>query len=104
MIHSFPTRCSSDLDRAAGPALSTSFANGAQLSYVYTDALGSPALWKHLPQLLMGLDTVFRMHWLFDPDSLKWGLAFLRNTRSVEHTSELQSLMRISYAVFCLKK
>src|SRR3546814_12678609 len=28
--------------------------------------------------------------------------AFLR--RSEEHTSELQSLMRISYAVFCLKK
>src|SRR3546814_5763087 len=26
------------------------------------------------------------------------------NTRSEEHTSELQSLMRISYAVFCLKK
>src|SRR3546814_9684989 len=31
------------------------------------------------------------------------GLA-LRPTRSEEHTSELQSLMRISYAVFCLKK
>src|SRR3546814_6050761 len=27
-----------------------------------------------------------------------------RLTRSEEHTSELQSLMRISYAVFCLKK
>src|SRR3546814_1792608 len=26
------------------------------------------------------------------------------NGRSEEHTSELQSLMRISYAVFCLKK
>src|SRR3546814_3681464 len=26
------------------------------------------------------------------------------NMRSEEHTSELQSLMRISYAVFCLKK
>src|SRR3546814_1530995 len=26
------------------------------------------------------------------------------NQRSEEHTSELQSLMRISYAVFCLKK
>src|SRR3546814_6081319 len=26
------------------------------------------------------------------------------NPRSEEHTSELQSLMRISYAVFCLKK
>src|SRR3546814_4182889 len=27
-----------------------------------------------------------------------------QGTRSEEHTSELQSLMRISYAVFCLKK
>src|SRR3546814_6797689 len=27
-----------------------------------------------------------------------------RHVRSEEHTSELQSLMRISYAVFCLKK
>src|SRR3546814_2200167 len=27
-----------------------------------------------------------------------------RHCRSEEHTSELQSLMRISYAVFCLKK
>src|SRR3546814_4840614 len=28
----------------------------------------------------------------------------LSDNRSEEHTSELQSLMRISYAVFCLKK
>src|SRR3546814_8540107 len=28
----------------------------------------------------------------------------ITNSRSEEHTSELQSLMRISYAVFCLKK
>src|SRR3546814_8566817 len=28
----------------------------------------------------------------------------VRTLRSEEHTSELQSLMRISYAVFCLKK
>src|SRR3546814_9826941 len=33
------------------------------------------------------------------PDSLREEVA-----RSEEHTSELQSLMRISYAVFCLKK
>src|SRR3546814_2427720 len=39
------------------------------------------------------------------------GAALMRNStvicasmRSEEHTSELQSLMRISYAVFCLKK
>src|SRR3546814_5481889 len=32
------------------------------------------------------------------------GLEGLGGDRSEEHTSELQSLMRISYAVFCLKK
>src|SRR3546814_5520524 len=32
------------------------------------------------------------------------GGALDRVVRSEEHTSELQSLMRISYAVFCLKK
>src|SRR3546814_2409878 len=43
------------------------------------------------------------------PDSL-YGLSkcfgedLARYYRSEEHTSELQSLMRISYAVFCLKK
>src|SRR3546814_4100286 len=30
--------------------------------------------------------------------------AYMNGERSEEHTSELQSLMRISYAVFCLKK
>src|SRR3546814_7515910 len=33
-----------------------------------------------------------------------FALSALRPVRSEEHTSELQSLMRISYAVFCLKK
>src|SRR3546814_7503914 len=44
-------------------------------------------------------------------DAEKWlGLlvgivtGFITAARSEEHTSELQSLMRISYAVFCLKK
>src|SRR3546814_8893600 len=32
------------------------------------------------------------------------GIYGYSHTRSEEHTSELQSLMRISYAVFCLKK
>src|SRR3546814_9410027 len=32
------------------------------------------------------------------------GAALLLQARSEEHTSELQSLMRISYAVFCLHK
>src|SRR3546814_3126519 len=36
--------------------------------------------------------------------ALRANFAGDRRIRSEEHTSELQSLMRISYAVFCLKK
>src|SRR3546814_5078278 len=46
------------------------------------------------------------LRWLGDrlpPFSFK-PMAMERFERSEEHTSELQSLMRISYAVFCLKK
>src|SRR3546814_6495724 len=41
-----------------------------------------------------------------EQDTTKDPVMFVQNLldRSEEHTSELQSLMRISYAVFCLKK
>src|SRR3546814_4469517 len=39
-----------------------------------------------------------------DAMTLKEDVDVLQSLRSEEHTSELQSLMRISYAVFCLKK
>src|SRR3546814_1117220 len=41
-----------------------------------------------------------------DPESMQLFRVFHREllNKSEEHTSELQSLMRISYAVFCLKK
>src|SRR3546814_4465479 len=38
------------------------------------------------------------------PSHALWFPLLLPQQRSEEHTSELQSLMRISYAVFCLKK
>src|SRR3546814_10615218 len=39
-----------------------------------------------------------------DLENKRGTLRNLASGRSEEHTSELQSLMRISYAVFCLKK
>src|SRR3546814_2515266 len=41
---------------------------------------------------------------LLSIDQLNSLLSTITTVRSEEHTSELQSLMRISYAVFCLKK
>src|SRR3546814_4727611 len=43
-------------------------------------------------------------HIAADGDGQSLDPAFAAADRSEEHTSELQSLMRISYAVFCLKK
>src|SRR3546814_10059012 len=50
-------------------------------------------------------------HWVpkwmaFPPSAYtaRGGVGTVEKARSEEHTSELQSLMRISYAVFCLKK
>src|SRR3546814_1090043 len=56
-------------------------------------------------ELLLGLSDLFRAA-LARPHDVALGeeLALVRRYRSEEHTSELQSLMRISYAVFCLKK
>src|SRR3546814_6359899 len=59
-------------------------------------------------------DTLFPYTTLFRSADRRWrcpgsaccgtGCRARPGSRSEEHTSELQSLMRISYAVFCLKK
>src|SRR3546814_4544097 len=49
-----------------------------------------------------GKTTVLRQ--MLDGIEARGEAALVYDTRSEEHTSELQSLMRISYAVFCLQK
>src|SRR3546814_345139 len=54
------------------------------------------------PTMLDDPDEALRQGYYFSPASAHYQAMF--EVRSEEHTSELQSLMRISYAVFCLKK
>lgn len=70
------------VDRNAGPALGTSFANGAQLSYAYTDAMAGPATWGQLPEMAFGRNGPFRTRWSADPEFLRWGIAFLRQANT----------------------
>src|SRR3546814_7909080 len=70
-------------------------------------ALGNTA--RHLVQrvLLAPNRIKFTMYATHELMKMHTRLALYRHRqikRSEEHTSELQSLMRISYAVFCLKK
>lgn len=70
------------VDRAGEPGRGASFANGAQLSYSYTDALASPSLLKRLPGILAATDPAFRVAVRFDLDYLRWCLAFFANGRA----------------------
>src|SRR3546814_8410143 len=60
--------------------------------FPYTTLFRSEPLTPKLPP------SIFILPPILQPFSAGW------KNRSEEHTSELQSLMRISYAVFCLKK
>ena len=65
------------LDRDADLAQSCSFANGAQLSYSYVDAMASPAFLIRMPGLLAGIDRAIRVRPPISVDLIKWGLAFI---------------------------
>src|SRR3546814_9651996 len=52
----------------------------------------------------LGTTTLYVTHDQIEAMTLADRIVVLRDGRSEEHTSELQSLMRISYAVFCLNK
>src|SRR3546814_4458663 len=87
LTHSFPTRRSSDL---AARAKADAYAAAANLRVTRVLAISDGGQGGYMPQMA---DMEAR---IAAPPTVV--------PRSEEHTSELQSLMRISYAVFCLKK
>src|SRR3546814_7199898 len=88
MTHSFPTRRSSDLPTMAE--------HTNLCLYICCD--DDPVASADRNACVHKQGNVLVVH----PPSLSQSRKYL--VRSEEHTSDLQSLMRISYAVFCLKK
>src|SRR3546814_4706323 len=76
--------------------------------FPYTTLFRSiPALGSYSPPWFVGLYSVMLADVVILSSLYMFAFAMalrLAPLRSEEHTSELQSLMRISYAVFCLKK
>src|SRR3546814_7375928 len=104
--------CSSDLRMAE---VTINGADGSYKAYVAMPKQ-TPAPGVLVAQEIFGVNQVMRdtcdalaqqgflalcpdLFWRIEP-----GIDITDKTRSDEHTSELQSIMRISYAVFCLKK
>src|SRR3546814_5425393 len=79
-------------------------------SDLYSRDVATIAAGQNLPLgTVLGRNASDGKHYAIDPaatDGTEDAIGVLANAidRSEEHTSELQSLMRISYAVFCLKK
>src|SRR3546814_2312509 len=99
--------CSSDLRRRRwrGSSASAAFQRPFPFRHVelvpaskYPRALAPEAHWT--PEQVRGDGIWLTSSTSPRPPAARPGVAW----RSEEHTSELQSLMRISYAVFCLKK
>src|SRR3546814_3373004 len=100
MTHSFPTRRSSDLLNFRGTVNYSHARYGSFLAPCYSGE-----------SIAAGCNTTFRggtgqrLDGKPTTNSPPWtGSLGGSYDRSEEHTSELHSLMRISYAVFCLKK
>src|SRR3546814_8695178 len=102
--------CSSDLQLVSGQVKARRVAAWAEFARAHPDG--------YLYCFRGGLRSQISQAWLKDEAGIEYPRViggykamrgFLLQTiedaiRSEEHTSELQSLMRISYAVFCLKK
>src|SRR3546814_1079596 len=103
--------CSADLTREA----SSSFSSARLLARAAVSASAAQALRSDVQVIAAATSSLVTSPvTIFDSSSpscrfcasIARGLAssYAARSRSEEHTSELQSLMRISYAVFCLKK
>src|SRR3546814_2838233 len=98
--------CSSDLSRALGPGIALGRDSGSGPAATLNGrprALRFRAVALPVPLAPRGARQSRRLHRNSGAARLVRTIS-VKCARSEEHTSELQSLMRISYAVFCLKK
>src|SRR3546814_4706485 len=100
---------SDDVEPVRMPGPGWGFSNQVLRACRAQEGAGRDGRWRALPVTTILLS---RRSWprttgqavLSDLDVLRVACIAQRSPRSEEHTSELQSLLRISYAVFCLTK
>ncbi len=84
------------IDREDGPAMGASRANGAQLSYCFTDALGNPAVLAALPRLLSGKEGVsFGLS--PNPAYLAWLAQFARNCTQARFRTNTLAVLELAF-------
>ncbi len=85
------------LDRQAGPALETSFANGAQISACHANPLANPRVpWQAFLWTFQADAPLLFRPWRWDPPLWSWGLKFLRNCTSERTRINMDRILRIA--------
>src|SRR3546814_4486320 len=103
MTHSFPTRLSSDLKITVFMSFILSEIPPGLRGFVTVGVIAAAAINSGLISMAaVAINDFYRP--FIERKRPRDERHFILAGRSEEHTSELQSLMRISYAVFCLKK
>jgi D-amino-acid dehydrogenase len=85
------------LERNAGVALETSFANGGQLSYSYVAPLASPSVIPKIPPWLLRRDSPLRFSPELDPAQWRWIVEFLAACNGKTADDTTQKLLRLAF-------
>lgn len=83
-----------DHRKAAGEG--TSYANGGQLSYLYTGPLANHRIRSELPGLALHMNPAFRIRLHTDPDFIRWIMSFLRNCTKTRHIRNSENALAIA--------
>jgi D-amino-acid dehydrogenase len=85
------------VDKNAGVALETSYANGGQLSYSYVAPLASPGVLPKIPPWLFRRDSPLRFEPAIDPHQWRWCLEFLAACNQTQADVTTRRLLTLSF-------
>ena len=74
----------------------SSYANGGQLSYSFSDPLGKPSLLKKLPSIFFNRDSALQLSHPLNLSTLKWGMKFLKECTKQNHKKNSLDLLDLS--------
>jgi D-amino-acid dehydrogenase len=84
------------VDRAESVASGASAGNGGQLSYSFTDAMASPALFSKFPKMMAGLDPAFYVRPPLNSQLVCWGQAFLRQCSGHQNRQNTLAILQLA--------
>lgn len=92
------------IERQPAAALETSFANGGQISVSHAEPWANPHVLGHVLRWLGRPDAPLRVHWRWDPDFFRWGLAFLRECLPHRTEANIRAIVSLAlYSRSCLQ-